>query len=694
MINTNKLLPRSSASTLNPKSISDLGVIRNTTKKIDDILKERLVLSKVRYAILKQNEERKKRRDRESLREIKKETTSQSVTPSKKKKKRGLLSNLLGGVFKIFRSGAFKFIPLLLGFAKKIALAIGPFTLITTGVIFAVGKVLDSVQDAANKARGVNQKDIDSNTLQGTINDFGNSITTFSTILIGNVLTQRAINRALNRNMMTEAEVIDRLTLAGRQSRRVTRGGLSFSGEPKTIEQYLELQATRRVTTTRPDYNIRPSALGGVSDMQDDLKDVIQKGSPEEKARVTRMFLDLDEDDLDGRPPTATSGGKSKGSTPVQARPRVRVDRVTGNFLIGLNPDIKAEEEILNRFVSKQQQLDLFRKDTQMRENERRQRTESLMEDPIEQQRRRSAEGEGMSGTGRRGTRRIRRGRLGTSSFRIEDPDGRVLYRAGGLTLADKMKNQNIDGSLAKVARKGKVFRRGLGKATGRGLLKFLGKNQVKVLRKFINNSIGVIPFLGDFIGLLLDIFLFGEPPGRAAFMAIGGLLGSFLGVFVGGLLGPPGAIVGGILGGIGGDIIGGFAYDLFFGRNMKFGQQFGRSMTKKGLLKGGLYTGGEATFGKYLLGERGTEFVMDSDSYLALEKEAPGFLAALNDADAGEVSEVLRTYASYEGTAGRERLVPVPVPQKEDVGTQKIMIMESPSTVASSPFSRHYMRG
>ena len=47
----------------------------------------------------------------------------------------------------------------------------------------------------------------------------------------------------------------------------------------------------------------------------------------------------------------------------------------------------------------------------------------------------------------------------------------------------------------------------------------------MKVLRKFINNSIGVIPFLGDFIGLLLDIFLFGEPPGRAAFMAVGSTL-------------------------------------------------------------------------------------------------------------------------------------------------------------------------
>ena len=685
MINTNKLLP--TASGKSQSLIENLTVIKKDVVKINSLLKERLVLSKVRYAILKQNEERRKRQDRESLLETRKETRDQSVTPSKKKKKRGLLSNLLGGIFKIFTSGAFKFIPLLLGFAKKIALAIGPFTLITSGVILAVGKVLDSVQDAANKARGVNKKDIDSNNLQSNIGEFGNSLITLSTVLLGNILTQRAINRALSRNMMTEAEVIDRLTLMGRQQ-RAAKSGRTFKGRPTTIEEYLDFQdfeKKRRVTTTRPDYSMNPSSFGAMYGMQDDLRDVIEKGSPEEKARVTQMFLDLDEDT-----PTATSGGKSKGSKPV----RVRRDRITGDILVGLNPDIKAEEELLNKILTKEQQLDLFRKDAQIRENEQRARTESLMEDPIEQQRRRSAEGEGMSGTGRRGTKNVRKGRLGTTSFRIEDPDGRVLYRTGGLTIADKMKNQSIDGSLAKVAKKGKVFRRGLGRATGRGLLKFLGKNQVKVLRKFINNSIGVIPFLGDFIGLLLDIFLFGEPPGRAAFMAIGGLLGSFLGVFAGGLLGPPGAIVGGILGGIGGDIIGAFAYDLFFGRNTRFGQQFGKSMTKKGLLKGGLATGGIATFGKYMLGEEGPEMVIDADSTKKIEEVAPGFLAALNDADAGEVPEVLRTYASYEGTAGRERLIPVPVPQKEETGTQDILIMESPSMVASSPFSQHYRRG
>ena len=674
MINTNKLLP--TASGKSKSLIENLTVIKKDVIKINSLLKERLVLSKVRYAILKQNEERKKRQDRESLLEIRKETRSQSVTPSKKKKKRGLLSNLLGGIFKIFTSGTFKFIPLLLGFAKKIALAIGPFTLITSGVIFAVGKVLDSVQEAANKARGVNKKDIDSNTLQGTISEFGDSITTFSTILLGNFLTQRAINRALNRNMMTEAEVIDKLTIMGRQSRRPMRGGrLSFSGKPKTIEQYLEFQSTRRSTV-----------LGGGFDDPDIEADELRR-SAERDPNLKKI------ERQEGG--TAYSGSKSKGSRAVFK------NKITGSIIAFQDPDIEAEQEILDRVLGRTASSGGKSKERILERQLTLDDIDFEFDDPkvtadinIEEQRMRSRSGEGMSGTGRRGTRNVRRGRLGTSSFRIEDPDGRVLYRAGGLTTADKLKNQSIDGSLAKVARKGKVFRRGLGKATGRGLLKFLGKNQVKVLRKFINNSIGVIPFLGDFIGLLLDIFLFGEPPGRAAFMAVGGLLGSFLGVFAGGLLGPPGAIIGGILGGIGGDIIGGFAYDLFFGRNTKFGQQFGKSMTKKGLLKGGLYTGGEATYGKYLLGERGPEYVLDSDSYLALEKEAPGFLAALNDADAGEVPDVLRTYASYEGTAGRERLVPVPLPQKEDTGKQEIMIMESTSMTASSPFTQHYRRG
>ena len=66
MINTNKLLPRSSASTLNPNLILDIGVIRKKKKKIDNLLKERLVLSKIRYGIERQQLERSLRRGTET----------------------------------------------------------------------------------------------------------------------------------------------------------------------------------------------------------------------------------------------------------------------------------------------------------------------------------------------------------------------------------------------------------------------------------------------------------------------------------------------------------------------------------------------------------------------------------------------------------------------------------------------------
>ena len=66
MINTNKFLSRTSTSTLSTRSILDLGIIRSDSKKIDNLLKERLVLSKVRYGIERQRLERERRRNRET----------------------------------------------------------------------------------------------------------------------------------------------------------------------------------------------------------------------------------------------------------------------------------------------------------------------------------------------------------------------------------------------------------------------------------------------------------------------------------------------------------------------------------------------------------------------------------------------------------------------------------------------------
>ena len=68
MINSSKLIPRrSSGNSLNLTATSNLNVVRGTVVKIDNILKERLVLSKVREGIIRQQEERRIRSRRETL---------------------------------------------------------------------------------------------------------------------------------------------------------------------------------------------------------------------------------------------------------------------------------------------------------------------------------------------------------------------------------------------------------------------------------------------------------------------------------------------------------------------------------------------------------------------------------------------------------------------------------------------------
>ena len=67
MIDSSKLLTnRSNRSTnLSKKSVINIGLIRDDVIKIDGLLKTRLVLSKVRDGIERQNQERLRRRSRE-----------------------------------------------------------------------------------------------------------------------------------------------------------------------------------------------------------------------------------------------------------------------------------------------------------------------------------------------------------------------------------------------------------------------------------------------------------------------------------------------------------------------------------------------------------------------------------------------------------------------------------------------------
>ena len=232
-------------------------------------------------------------------------------------------------------------------------------------------------------------------------------------------------------------------------------------------------------------------------------------------------------------------------------------------------------------------------------------------------------------------------------------------------------------------------------KGISRLLFKFGGEALEQSVKQVVKQSVSTIPLIGDLIGFLLDIFLFKQPVGRAAFMASGSILGGIIGGVLGLIGGPPGVLVGSIVGGIGGDLLGGAFYDLIVGRSTGVVQQVGESAVKKTIKAGGLpgftlggFTG--ATGGFVHAGE----FVIDADSTLALERGAPGFLMALNKASGSGAIDVLRSYAAYEtaGT-GTETLIPLPF---EKIVTRTIVAGGEGRDTGdfTSPFMDLYRRG
>jgi hypothetical protein len=75
---------------------------------------------------------------------------------------------------------------------------------------------------------------------------------------------------------------------------------------------------------------------------------------------------------------------------------------------------------------------------------------------------------------------------------------------------------------------------------------------------------------------------------------------------------------------------------------------------------KGGLVRG----MTRAIIGEKGPEFVLDSNTTSALENTFPGFLNALNKANYNDAIQVLRDYASYESGSEEQIVVEQPAPE------------------------------
>ena len=94
------------------------------------------------------------------------------------------------------------------------------------------------------------------------------------------------------------------------------------------------------------------------------------------------------------------------------------------------------------------------------------------------------------------------------------------------------------------------------------------GLKGLKALKKIVSPIVKKIPFIGALLDFVLNYFVFKEPLGKSAFMAIGAGVGTWLGGMLGTLIPVPfvGTAIGGFLGGMGGDLLAGAIYDGVFG--------------------------------------------------------------------------------------------------------------------------------
>ena len=659
MINSNKLIPRrSSGNSLNLTATSDLNVVRGTVVKIDNILKERLVLSKVREGIIRQQEERRIRSRRETLLERDDVKNNYSVDDEDKiKKPKSGLGGLLGSVFKgilgSLGSVAFGLTPSLLGVGLLVRKLTNPFLAIT-GVAFATLNVVVSKSGSQFKEieRKVNKSDISETKIVGGAQSVINELLKATGIFIGGTLAGRGVRRLLGGQLVTRRQAEE---IGVKETIKKIK-----SGDVKSADRVIKNRG-RVIQKTLFDSGYGSgSALAEVPNPAKIRGQFTMEGikypaydSALSPAENMLRFINAEAGFVNKRVELETPGVKKVKVTQLDLSTELNKKIIKQRSLF--------EEGFINKTIN------------QARELERRQAIATLKDMD-----------------------------LGDVQSALDDfPDDPRLAEAMAdpdMALIEEMElgKKPPKKRTTPRMRREKIGRQlGLTRRFQRGMLRVSGRTFTKGVKSIIRNSLVGIPLIGDLIALLLDVFVFGEPVGRAAFMAVGSIIGGIIGGVAGLVAGPVGALIGGLVGSVGGDLLGAAFYDLIFRRGgVDVGSRFGNAITRGGIkagVSGALEAGGFANYGKYLLGEAGTEFVLDADSTAAIEDKYPGFLMALNKSDGAGAIDLIREYASYE-TEGRVDFIPIPIPSVTNSDPQVIVINSQPKD--KRLYSQHYRRG
>tara|TARA_R100001079_G_scaffold9307_1_gene4783 strand:- start:110 stop:2170 length:2061 start_codon:yes stop_codon:yes gene_type:complete len=686
MIDTNKLIPqRKQSERLSGKTLVTIGLIKKDVVKIDSLLKEKLVLSKVRYGILRQQNERERRLNRERILESKKNRPQDYDADLKSDKKRKGIGGFLGGILKAVLAGLgftiFKSLPALLKIGKIIKTIATPFIIGATVFIAAIGRIADAGSKVVPQVRGKDFRGASEKSITDGINGLSRALIETAVAFLGGAIAGSAVSRIVGGKRFNLAQAKEvgarkayedaaRLSKQRNIKKRITTTGLDESDfrrvlSPKDYILHKKANAGNELTSKE---RIR---LSDLMDENPAYRDMVRRKTDLKfkKLEVSGAFQ------YDSRLTPGENILRLVDLEPPKSQRKKRLlNELSKNQIKARTGEIDAEQKIVDQFI----------------ENETIKKQKKLVDLAQVRIDRTAGRRKGVP--------------IDFSDFAEVDIDEDELMRLDREMKGLKPKRVSAEAVVGDqsfmraptIPKKPKINAAKLASKKGLSklLFKFGGEAFEQSVKQTIKASVGTVPILGDLIGFLLDIFLFGQPVGRAAFMASGSFIGSLIGGVFGLIGGPPGALVGSILGGIGGDILGGAFYDLLFEGGVvgRITDNLSQSFVKKGVKTGvgmGFMSGGYAPFGGIV---HAGEFVIDADSTRAIERRSPGFLMALNKAKGSQVNEVLETYMSYgnEGE-GSERLIPLPF---EKVVTRTVVTNTGSKDDSSSPFMDLYRRG
>ena len=225
MINSSKLLTNRSSGTtvLSRKSITNIAIIREDVIKVDKLLKDRLVLSKVREGIERQNQERLIRVGREETLE-KDDDRDDDIDLKKKdpKPKRGggLIAFLIGGVVSTIGFFALKFLPQLATLGKFFKVIFKSFTFVAGGALTALGGFISMFNQSSTQLKGIDKDLTKEKKINNVFEDFTNSLRSVVYALILGGASALGIRAFRRKGMMSEAAITDLLQEMGQDARR------------------------------------------------------------------------------------------------------------------------------------------------------------------------------------------------------------------------------------------------------------------------------------------------------------------------------------------------------------------------------------------------------------------------------------------------------------------------------------------